>query len=95
MLRWPSALVEPIVDTSGSAARHELILDILRNTANKIAVAFGADASQVETGVEYLAINGMTSARVTSPAGRARYLNNRSTTPGSRLPSHPRFVGGS
>ena len=31
----------------------ELVLDIMRNAANKIAVAFGADNAHVTEGVEY------------------------------------------
>ena len=37
--------------------RTELILDLVRNAANKIAVVFDADEPQVETGVEYYAID--------------------------------------
>ena len=43
---------------SGSAAATELTLDIIRNAANKIAVAFDAEGHpQVETGVEYYDID--------------------------------------
>jgi hypothetical protein len=37
-----------------------LILDLVRNAANKIAVAFEADDPQVETGVEYYDIDAST-----------------------------------
>jgi hypothetical protein len=55
--RWPPGLGERIVDALGPAAATELTLDIVRNAANKIAVAFGADAPLVETGVEYYEID--------------------------------------
>jgi hypothetical protein len=56
-LYWPPGLGEQVVDALGPAAATELTLDIVRNAANKIAVAFGADAPQVETGVEYYDID--------------------------------------
>jgi hypothetical protein len=52
-IRWPPGLAEQVVDAWGPAASTELVLDMIRNAANKIAVAFGADAPRVETGVEY------------------------------------------
>ncbi len=56
-IRWPPGLGEQVVDALGPAAATELTLDIVRNAANKIAVAFGADAPQVETGIEYYDID--------------------------------------
>ncbi len=56
-IRWPPGLGEQVVDALGPASATELTLDIVRNAANKIAVAFGADAPQVETGVEYYDID--------------------------------------
>jgi hypothetical protein len=56
-IRWPPGLGEQIVDALGPAAATELTLDIIRNAANKIAVAFDVDAPQVETGVEYYDID--------------------------------------
>jgi hypothetical protein len=56
-IRWPSGLGALAVDVLGSAAATELTLDIVRNASNKIAVAFGADGPQVETGVEYYDID--------------------------------------
>jgi hypothetical protein len=56
-VRWPPGLGERVVGALGPAAATELILDIVRNAANKIAVAFGADAPLVETGVEYYDID--------------------------------------
>ena len=56
-LQWPPGLGEQVVDALGPAAATELTLDIVRNAANKIAVAFDADHPQVETGVEYYDID--------------------------------------
>ncbi len=52
-IQWPPGLGEEVMDALGPAAATELTLDIVRNAANKIAVAFDADDPQVETGVEY------------------------------------------
>jgi hypothetical protein len=52
-IQWPPGLGERVVDALGPAAATELTLDIVRNAANKIAVAFDADDPQVESGVEY------------------------------------------
>jgi hypothetical protein len=56
-IQWPSGLGEQVVDALGPAAATELTLDIVRNSANKIAVAFGADEPKVDTGVEYYDID--------------------------------------
>jgi alkylhydroperoxidase family enzyme len=56
-IRWPPGLGAQVVDALGPAAATELTLDIVRNAANKIAVAFAADDPQVETGVEYYDID--------------------------------------
>jgi hypothetical protein len=56
-IQWPSGLGEQVVDALGPAAATELTLDIVRNSANKIAVAFGADEPRVDTGVEYYDID--------------------------------------
>jgi hypothetical protein len=56
-IQWPRGLGEQVVDALGPAAATELTLDIVRNAANKIAVAFDADDPQVETGVEYYDID--------------------------------------
>ena len=55
--QWPTGLGEHVVSALGTAAATELILDLVRNAANKIAVAFDADGPQVETGVEYYDID--------------------------------------
>jgi alkylhydroperoxidase family enzyme len=56
-IQWPPGLGEQVVDALGPAAATELTLDMVRNAANKIAVAFNADDPQVETGVEYYDID--------------------------------------
>jgi hypothetical protein len=56
-IQWPPGLGEQVVNALGPAAATELILDIVRNAANKIAVAFDADDPRVETGVEYYDID--------------------------------------
>jgi hypothetical protein len=55
--KWPPGLGGRVVGALGPAAATELILDAVRNAANKIAVAFEADAPQVQTGVEYYDID--------------------------------------
>jgi hypothetical protein len=56
-IQWPPGLGGQVVDALGAAAATELVLDLVRNSANKIAVAFDADDAQVETGVEYYDID--------------------------------------
>ncbi len=56
-IRWPPGLGKQVVDALGPAAATELALDIVRNAANKMAVAFDADDPLVETGVEYYDID--------------------------------------
>ena len=56
-IQWPSGLGQQVVDALGPAAATELTLDIVRNAANKIAVAFDVDDPQVKSGVEYYDID--------------------------------------
>ena len=56
-IQWPQGLGKQVVDALGPAAATELTLDIVRNAANKIAVAFDADDPQVKSGVEYYDID--------------------------------------
>ena len=56
-IQWPPGLGKQVVDALGPAAATELTLDIVRNAANKIAVAFDADDPQVKSGVEYYDID--------------------------------------
>ena len=56
-IQWPAGLGGHVVDALGVAAATELTLDIMRNAANKIAVAFDADNPQIETGVEFYDID--------------------------------------
>jgi alkylhydroperoxidase family enzyme len=61
MLTQPTELGDETVaaarDAFGDDELDELLLDVVRNAANKIAVAFGADAPQVSVGVEYYTID--------------------------------------
>ncbi len=59
-LRWPPGLGHQVADLLGAAAATELTLDIVRNAANKIAVAFGADTPRVQHGIEYYDIDAET-----------------------------------
>ena len=50
---WPAELATQLHEHFSPAELVELVLDIMRNAANKIAVAFGADDAHVSDGVEY------------------------------------------
>ncbi len=51
---WPPTLADQIRRSFDPADALELVLDVTRNSANKIAVALGADATQVADGeIEY------------------------------------------
>ena len=47
---WPSELADQVRHAYDPAEAIELVLDVTRNSANKIAVALGADAAQVADG---------------------------------------------
>ncbi len=55
--RFPPGLGADVRAEFGDAAAVELVLDVVRNAANKIAVAFGADAPHVTDGLEYYDID--------------------------------------
>ena len=59
-IQWPPGLGTRVVDAFGPSGATELILDIVRNAANKIAVAFGADQPRVSAGVEYYDVDAST-----------------------------------
>ena len=50
-------LVEQVHATFSDAESSEIVLDVVRNAANKIAVALGADAPQVASGTEYFDVD--------------------------------------
>jgi hypothetical protein len=52
-LKYPAGLREQVRATFTDAEAVELVLDVARNAANKIAVALAADAPHVTAGVEY------------------------------------------
>src|SRR3954469_334516 len=53
---WPDGLAEQVRRQLTPAQAVELVYDVVRNAANRIAVALGADAPQVTDGVEYFAL---------------------------------------
>jgi alkylhydroperoxidase family enzyme len=54
---WRDGLAEQVRSTFTPAEAVELVLDVVRNGANKIAVALEADQPHVADGVEYFAID--------------------------------------
>lgn len=52
---WPAELAEQVHAAFSSEQAVELVLDVARNGANRIAVALGADAASVTEGVEWFA----------------------------------------
>jgi alkylhydroperoxidase family enzyme len=50
---YPAGLVQDVHGLFSAAEALELVLDVARNAANKIAVTFGADQPNVAQGVEY------------------------------------------
>ncbi len=53
-IAWPPALAAQVRHAFDPFEATELVLDVTRNSANKIAVALGADAAQVADGqLEY------------------------------------------
>ena len=54
---WPEDLAEAVRAAFTPDEAVELVLDVIRNAANKIAVAFGADDPHVTEGVEYYDID--------------------------------------
>ncbi len=56
-MSWPADLAPKLRGLFSPAEAIELILDLMRNSANKIAVALAADAPHVSEGVEYYDID--------------------------------------
>ena len=54
---WPSGLAATVRRDFGDAGGVELVLDIVRNAANKIAVSLGADDPHVTDGIEYFDVD--------------------------------------
>jgi alkylhydroperoxidase family enzyme len=61
VLTQPAEIDDPLVAavhrSFTGAESTEIVLDVVRNAANKIAVAFAADAPQVTTGIEFFDID--------------------------------------
>jgi hypothetical protein len=56
-LAWPGSLADRLRASFSPGEAIELVLDLMRNSANKIAVALAADAPHVSEGVEYYDID--------------------------------------
>lgn len=56
-MAWPAGLAGRLRGSFSPDEALELVLDVVRNAANKIAVAFGADQPHVADGVEYYDID--------------------------------------
>jgi hypothetical protein len=56
-LAYPPDLAEQVAGAFSRAETDEILFDIVRNAANKIAVLFGADAPHVTEGVEFYEID--------------------------------------
>lgn len=56
-IAWPEALADRLRAIFSPLEGIELVLDVMRNSANKIAVALAADAAHVTEGVEYYDID--------------------------------------
>lgn len=54
---WPDGVAAGVRATFTPAEAVEIVLDVARNAANKIAVAFEADQPHVTEGVEYFAVD--------------------------------------
>ena len=54
---WPAGLADQVRSTFSPAEALEIILDIVRNAANKVAVALKADEAIVTEGVEYFTVD--------------------------------------
>ena len=55
--RLPEAVITDALDLLGPAATLEVVLDVGRNAANKIAVVFGADAPEVTDGLQLFEVD--------------------------------------
>jgi AhpD family alkylhydroperoxidase len=67
---WPDGLVADVQRSYTPAQAVELVYDVVRNAANRIAVALGADEAQVTDGVEYFAVEADGSLTYGLPAPR-------------------------
>jgi alkylhydroperoxidase family enzyme len=67
---YPAGLVDEVRSTFSPAEALEIVLDVVRNAANKVAVALQADQAVVASGVEFFALESDGSLRygLTAPA---------------------------
>ena len=54
---YPAGLVAQVKEHFSPAEALEIVLDVVRNAANKVAVALGADQAVVTEGVEYFTVS--------------------------------------
>lgn len=69
---YPAGLVEQVRATFSPAEALEIVLDVVRNAANKVAVALQADQAVVAVGVEFFALSadGTLKYGLAAPAAR-------------------------
>jgi alkylhydroperoxidase family enzyme len=65
---YPAGLVEEVRRTFSPAEALEIVLDVVRNAANKVAVALQADQAVVASGVEFFALEAGGSLKYGLPA---------------------------
>ena len=84
--RLPEGLAADALDLLGPAATLEVVLDVGRNAANKIAVVFGADAAEVDEGLQLFEVDeqGIVTTEVTGSGVSVR------ARPGTGTRDHPR-----
>jgi alkylhydroperoxidase family enzyme len=66
--QYPDGLVEQVRATFSPAEALEIVLDVVRNAANKVAVALQADQAVVASGVEFFALESDGSLKYGLPA---------------------------
>jgi alkylhydroperoxidase family enzyme len=71
--RWPDGLVDQVRATFTPEQALEVVLDVVRNAANKVAVALKADEAVVTEGVEYFRLDpdGSLTYGLEAPVGAA------------------------
>lgn len=74
---WPAGLADDVRRWFEPAAAVELVFDVVRNGANRIAVALGADDPPVTSGVEWFATgrDGTLTYGLSEPTGARRHAD--------------------
>ena len=83
--RLPEGLAAEVLGLLGPAATLEVVLDVGRNAANKIAVVLGADAAEVREGLQLFEVDerGIVTTEVTGSSVSVR------ASVGTGTPDHP------